>query len=387
MPSSVVECHTPAVRCEIAARVGHNSTVTESNLSGGPGVASGHGDVDDHAATVPPVPPVTVRSVAKDAGVSVATVSRVLSETGSVSDELRQRVLASAQKLRYRPNLLAKSLATGQSKQLGLVIPDLRNPYINDIIRGIDSACSVDGFSILVSDSLTDPRIEADLTDRLLRIVDALILVAPRQDAEALNRLQDAGKPVVSIMGPPGLALRNIGVDSYQGMIMLYDHLAGLGHRRAVYLGGPVGSSQDLLRRSAIAHAESLGMEVTVVEAGSDIDAGYRVTEEALTYEPTVITSYNDLLALGVFSRLGELGISIPEQISVTGFDGIVFTKFAFPPLTTIRTPRFELGAKAWDEARNLILDREPGEMVTMSGELIIGGSTGKPRRGKLGCV
>lgn len=319
----------------------------------------------------------TVRSVARAADVSVATVSRVFAKPDTVSARTRKRVLEAADLLGYRPNPVAQSLATGRSSQVAVIVPDLANPFFNDILRGIHHAAALDSFTMLLADSLTRPEEEARLTEQLLLSVDAVILMGPRRTLEELDKLSGLGKPVVTILGPPGVSLRNVTVDNFGGMAQVYDHLAGLGHRRVAYLSGPRESSQNTLRRGAVTHARSLGMEVQVVQAGSDVTAGSLATDEALTHQPTAIVAYNDLLALGALARLRELGISVPGDISLTGFDDIPFCQLVHPRLTTIRIPRYQLGLLAWQEIQQDFRGepRRPGEQLPV--ELVTGQSTG----------
>lgn len=323
---------------------------------------------------------VTVRSVAKAANVSVATVSRVFANSAAVTEETRKRVLEAADELGYRPNPVAKSLATGRSLQVGVIVPDLGNPFFNEIIRGIDRAASADSFTMLLGDSLTIAEDEARLTEQLLLSVDALILVGPRRTITELNALAGSRKPVVTVLGPPGVRLRNVTVDNYGGMVQVYDHLFALGHRRVVYLAGPANSSQNTLRRSAILHAESLGMEVAVVEAGSDIEAGVKAFDAVLEHDPTAIVAYNDLLAIGALSRMRELGISPPDDLSLTGFDDIKYTQFIHPRLTTVRTPKFELGRLAWQEVQRHLRGEAAVLLEPLPAELVVGDSTSGAR-------
>src|SRR5699024_8358963 len=149
---------------------------------------------------------------------------------------------------------------------------------------------------------------------------DAMVLVAPREDPELLEELRRAPKPVLMLLGPrTRTSLPDRSVDNLGGMSALYAHLAELGHRRVVYLAGPAGAWQDARRVEAARRAADLGVEVALVAAGGTIADGHRAAQEALRHEPTAIACFNDLVALGVLHRLGELGVQVPADVSLTG--------------------------------------------------------------------
>ncbi|TDE94980.1 LacI family transcriptional regulator [Occultella glacieicola] len=323
--------------------------------------------------------PATVRSVARAAGVSVATVSRVMAGTGVVSPERTERVLAAARRLGYTPSPIARSLATGTSRRVAVVVPNLSNPYFYDIIRGIGRASAADGYTMTVADSMEDATAEAALATDMLAQADALVLVAPRADRAVLRELQRSRRPVLMLLGPRAEAgLPDLGVDNLGGMTMLYRHLAEIGHRRVVYLSGPPGAWQNRRRLEAARRAERFGVEVTVLEAGGTIAAGHDAADAALTHGPTAIACFNDLVAFGVLNRLTERGIGVPTDVSLTGFDDIDFSAYSSPALTTVRTPRERLGSEGWHTLRRMIdgeaVDPAPEELAA---ELVVRDSTG----------
>ncbi|MPV36915.1 LacI family DNA-binding transcriptional regulator [Georgenia subflava] len=324
---------------------------------------------------------VTVRSVAQEAGVSVATVSRVMAGAANVSAERREQVLTAAQRLGYQPNQMARSLATGSSRSVGVVVPNLSNPYFYDVIRGLGRASAAGGYRMVVSDSMEDPAAERDLVEDLLRFVDALVLVAPRQARAQLDALAATAKPAVTLIGPHAAGpLPDATVDNRGGMLALYQHLAELGHRRVVYLGGPAAALQNTIRQEAALEAADLGLEVVVVPAGGTIEAGRDATDAALAHEPTAIAGYNDLVALGALHRLGQRGVRVPEDVSVTGFDDIAFSGFSSPALTTVATPREELGRLGWELLHERMTGRPSRSPAPLSAELVVRASTGPPR-------
>ncbi|MHB1063643.1 MAG: LacI family DNA-binding transcriptional regulator [Georgenia sp.] len=319
--------------------------------------------------------------MARAADVSIATVSRVMAGSEKVSSARREHVLAVAKRLGYQPNVMARSLATGSSRMVGVVAPNLSNPYFYDVIRGIGRASAADGYRMVVSDSMEDAATERELAHDLLRFVDALIVLSPREDRSHLDSLHAADKPVVMVLGPrPATALPDVSVDNYAGMLALYHHLAGLGHRRVAYLSGPPGAWQNRRRLEAgAAAAAELGLDIVVVEAGGTIRAGYEATDGALALGPTAISSFNDLVALGALHRLAERGIRVPEDISVTGFDDIEFSGYSSPGLTTVRTPREELGRAGWHALCRMMHGEPVPADDLLSAEVVVRGSTAPP--------
>ncbi|WP_163543111.1 LacI family DNA-binding transcriptional regulator [Occultella kanbiaonis] len=323
--------------------------------------------------------PATVRSVARAAGVSVATVSRVMAGTGVVSPARTERVLAAARELGYRPDPIARSLATGTSRRIAVLVPNLSNPYFYDIIRGIGRASAADGYTMIVADSMEDAAAERALAVDMLQQADALLLVAPRSDRATLEALQGSRRPVLMLLGPRSeTELPDLSVDNLGGMTKLYRHLADIGHRRVVYLSGPPGAWQNLRRLEAARRAERFGVQVTVLEAGGTIAAGHDAADAALDHGPTAIACFNDLVAFGVLNRLIERGIGVPTDISLTGYDDIDFSAYSSPALTTVRTPRERLGSEGWQTLRRMIdgerVDPAPAELAA---ELVVRDSTG----------
>lgn len=324
----------------------------------------------------------TIRSVAAAAGVSVATVSRVMAGSDKVTRARREHVQAVAERLGYRPNVMARGLATGTSGMLGVVVPNLSNPYFYDIIRGIGRASAADGYQMVVSDSMEDEKSERSLATELLRFVDGLILIGPREDSDHLDELAGARKPAVMLLGPrESTSLPDLGVDNFAGMSLLYRHLADLGHRTVVYVSGPTAAWQNTRRVEAGRAARDIGVRVRTIEAGGTIEAGYRAADAALAANATAITCFNDLVALGVLSRLTELGVTVPGDVSLTGFDDIAFAAYASPRLTTVSTPREELGRAGWRHLRQVMAGESPTPHELFPAQLVLRESTAAPVR------
>lgn len=323
---------------------------------------------------------VTISDVAERAGVSIATVSRVMNRIPTVDPELRQRVESVAVSLGYTPNAAARGLASGATRTVGVVVPDLENPYFHQLLKGIASAAALDGHHMLVSDSNENPEIEKELALDLLGRVDGLILVSPRMSRADLLELTDTGKHMVSVSrGEEGLPLPSVAIDSREGMVALLGHLVRLGHRRIVYLAGPELSWSNRERASALHDAVSFGVEVTSIPCGATLEEGRAVVDEATATGATAFVAYNDLVALGVMSALSERGVRIGADVSVTGFDDIPFSRWWSPSLTTVQTPQRELGEAAWALLHQVLRGERHAVGPRLHPELVIRESTGPP--------
>lgn len=315
----------------------------------------------------------TVHSVAERAGVSIATVSRVMSNNPTVNPQMADRVRQAAAELGYRPSASAQGLASGRTNTIGLVVPNLGNPYFSDLIKSVASSAGAQGYRLLVADSNEHTSEELDLAQSLLRGADGLILVSPRLDRSDLVALGDNRHPVVLVNRVEvGVGLPSVSVDNYTAMLELAGHLVQMGHRRVLYMAGPELSWQENERRRAVQQIVGFGVDLTIVNAGGTTDAGYAATDEAWSHRPSAIMCFNDLCALGVAARLGELGVSVPDQVSLTGFDDISFAKYASPPLTTAVSPQGELGRAAWELMREVLSGRTPATPDPLRAPIVI---------------
>ena len=326
---------------------------------------------------------VTIQQVADAAGASIATVSRVMRGAATVQADLAERVLLAAAELGYRPNPAAQGLATGVTRMIGVVVPNLANPYFDDVVKSLNAEASVDGYRMLIADADEDPAEELELGHGLQRHVDALILVSPRMPVSALRELEDEGRPVVIVnRAAIGVGLPFVAVDNHSAMLALAGHLATLGHTRVAYLAGPEESWQQQERWRAVTGAAAFGLRVTSVPAGSSIEAGHAALDAALALGPTAIMCFNDLVAFGALSRLTELGVDVPREMSLTGFDDIAFARFVRPPLTTAASPQRDLGRMAWRLVVQVLAGERPAPPSLLPIPIVVRGSTAPPRSG-----
>jgi len=277
----------------------------------------------------------------------------------TVDASLADRVLQAAQTLRYQPSTTARSLSLGRTNTVAVAVPDLTNPMFQDVLRGVSDAAARRGYQVLVANTGGDPEAELASVIDARRRCDAIVLVSPRLREPALRALLPTLDPVVVVNRLPDGITPTIGVDYADGADQLVEHLLALGHRHLVYLAGPPlsetnGTRVDAMRRSA---ARRAGVQLTEIGAGASIESGYQAGEAVLETRATAVIAYNDLAAFGLLARLNELGVAVPADISVAGFDNITLARFAVPPLTTVAIPHTHLGALAWEQLTELLDD------------------------------
>ncbi len=324
----------------------------------------------------------TITEVARSAGVSLSTVSRVMNGNPTVDPTLAERVRAVAVELGYTANPLARSLVLGRTQTVAVVVPDLGNPTFQTILRGVSAAAAAEGFHVLVADSAEQVADEPAIATATRRRTDGVILCAPRMPDEELAALLPSLAPVVVVNRPPQEGAPTVAADYEAGMRQLVEHLVGLGHRRIAYLAGRVGSASGAARRRALDAAAQGRQELEVVDiaAGVDVDSGAAAIDEVLASRATAAVAFNDLVALGLLSAALGRGVRVPEDLSIAGFDDIPFAQYSSPPLTTVAVPALDLGRDAW-RAMTALLDRsDAAPSVVHEPALVVRGSTAAPR-------
>jgi LacI family transcriptional regulator, repressor for deo operon, udp, cdd, tsx, nupC, and nupG len=322
---------------------------------------------------------VTIHDVAREAAVSIATVSRVLNGGNTVNEAMAEKVRTAAERLGFRPNSAAQGLRSGAYRTIGVVVPDLGNPYFNDILKSAVAAASSDGYRMIVSDSGGDPTEELTACRQQLSNVDGLLLLSPRMPADDLRSLAAQHVPVVIVnRQDETVDLPMTAADNYTATLELCQHLAGLGHRRVVYISGSPQAWQNNERWRGIRAASTFGIQADRVPGDATIEAGYNATDEALDHDPTAILAFNDLAAFGVITRLHELGRRVPEDMSVTGFDDIEIARHVRPPLTTAVSPKAQLGQRSWLMLRAALRGKEVPRYDPIPSQVVIRQSTGR---------
>ncbi len=324
----------------------------------------------------------TVFDVARQAGVSIATVSRVLNGSTVVAPTLGDRVRSAARELGYRPNMLARDFRQGNTRTVGVVVPDLANPFFPDVVKGLAQEVTAGDHRLLIADSGEDPDEELRLIGDLSGRCDGIVLCSPRMSAENLRVVAGWGIPLVCTNREvKGLPLSTLGIDSKIGMVAAVEHLAALGHEHIGYLAGPPTSWSDSQRRAGLrAAAGGLDMRVSITVAGSTSTAGYDALPGLLRRRVTAVLAFNDLVALGALARLREMELDVPAALSVVGFDDIPVAAFLGPPLTTVTVPKHELGRRTWVMLQQLLADGSFARQERLASSLVVRQSTAPPR-------
>jgi len=327
---------------------------------------------------------VTIADVATHAGVSPATVSRVMNGRFVGEPAVAERVRASAAELDYSPSHLARSLALGQTTAIAFVVPDLANPAFQAVLSSLSKTAAKDGYRVLVADSAESPSDEPLLAGEIRRRVDAIVLCAPRMPDSQLEALADALKPLVLINRQnPAIDAPSLSIDYRSGVQTLARHLASLGHRHLVYLEGPETSMSNAHRLRGLEEfaREEPGIRVDRLPGGVNSEDGLAAVDRVIETGATSVLAFNDLLAIGVLNGLLERGVRVPDDVSVTGFDDIPFARYTSPSLTTASVPHAELGVQAWHRMRALVRREEPDHDVVFQPRLEVRGSTGPAPR------
>jgi DNA-binding LacI/PurR family transcriptional regulator len=325
----------------------------------------------------------TVRDVADRAGVSASTVSRAYTRPEKVDPATRRRILEVAESLGYRPSGAARSLKTGRAGALGIVVPDLSNPFFSDLVRGTQRQARSYGYPVLLADSDEDPGTELELVRTLAPNVDAIVLCAPRMPDDDLAEAARV-RPVVLVnrrTGPAAaLAVPPVTFDNRGGVERAVRHLQALGHRRIGFVAGPEGSRSDAERLAAFVDATaSAGAAGAMVgRYAPTVEGGAAAADDALLADVTGVVVYNDIMAAGLLGRLTRLGVAVPGRLSVVGFDDISLSALLTPALTTVRIPLERAGAVAVDRLHAHLsgLDPEPGHEAPLPTELVVRAST-----------
>ncbi|GAA2761731.1 LacI family DNA-binding transcriptional regulator [Streptomyces paradoxus] len=296
--------------------------------------------------------PPTIRDVAERAGVSKSLVSLVLRGSDQVRPEKRDAVLRAAQELGYRPNAAARSLSERRTRTVGVLLNDLRNPWFVDLLDGLNSLLHANGLHMLLADARLNRRTGQDPADPLLDLrVDGLVVVGTLPDPAALGAV--AGRIPVVLAGsrepaPPGVDV--VAGDDEQGARLVAEHLIGLGHRRIAHIAG-YGAVGELRRDSFEAAIRRHGLAERAVVEPSDMteEGGYRTTVRLLSRHerPTAVFAVNDMAAIGVLSAAEELGLRVPRDLSVVGYDNTSIARLRHVWLTTVDNTSHEVGRRA----------------------------------------
>jgi DNA-binding LacI/PurR family transcriptional regulator len=337
---------------------------------------------------------VTIKDIARKARVSHSTVSRALRGSPLISDNTTDRIRQTAMELGYLPSAAARTLKTNRSQALGVIIRNVDDPFFSEILQGIEEVAQASGFSLFMAASQRDHEQEQAIIQVMVeRRVDGIIICSTPVSIEMSHQLARFGVPIVIINNQAAEEYRySIYHDDIDGSRQVTRHLIELGHRKIAYLGNATSGRSTLDRLAGFQQElEAAGISspadyVHQVPGGRPAD-GFSGMDHFLNLpeRPTALFCYNDMMAFGVLKGLQQAGIRVPEEMSVAGFDNILFSSYTNPPLTTFDQPKHFIGAEAARLVLGLLkpeaIEKATGEpeIRRLRGKLLVRNSTGAP--------
>ncbi|MGB9976572.1 LacI family DNA-binding transcriptional regulator [Thermovenabulum sp.] len=331
--------------------------------------------------------PVTIYDVARKANVSIATVSRVLNNSSLVSAKTRERVMKAIEELNFSPNVIASALTKKSTKTLGIVVPDISNPFFAELTRGVEDACNDFGFNLIICN--TDNSIDKEVTYiKLLKqkSIDGYIISTAYYNDEIVLKMIKSNVPMILLgrdIECEGCNFDAVVSDNEKGGYLATKHLIDLGHQKIACLLGPPRVKVNLEREKGYLkaiHEANLKIYPELVGYGDfKVDFGYKKALEILTgkIKPTAFFAANDLTAIGVIKAAKSLGLKVPQDISVVGYDNTMLAELVDPPLTTISQQMKKMGYLAAEMLiKRIKNERTAGEKVVFDVNLVIRKST-----------
>ena len=331
-----------------------------------------------------------IRDVAKRAKVSTATVSRTINQVATVDTQLAKRVWKAVAELGYYPNRQARALVSGKSRVFGLIVSEITNPFFPEIVQTFETLAVEQNYEILLTSTIHDPkRMELAVRRMIEGRVDGVAILTFGMEDELLAHLRFRNLPLVFIdVGPKAPRVSNIRVDYSHGIRQAVQHLAAMKHERIGFVTGPLRLRSAAVRRDAFEESmREIGLPVRpefIVAGDHHLEGGKRALQELyrLREQPTALLCSNDMTAIGVMRQAFDLGLAIPRDLSVVGFDDIHMADFVIPPLTTVQMSQTELATLAFDALLKEVKREVPapdGTEYLLKTQLILRGSTTFP--------
>ena len=321
--------------------------------------------------------PVSIKDIAKEAGVSPSTVSRALSDHPRISPETKERIRHLATEMGYSPSVVARSLVTKRTCTVGLAVAWVSDPFLAQLVRGAEDTAMQHGYTIFLSSFYDEPRREREVLAAFHeRRVDGIIVKSSSLVVDNRSLLANFGLPLVLINCPEHTY--SVSTDNLHGGRLATEYLLDLGHSRIGYIAAEQGARTNLDRLEAYKTAleeRGIGFDPDLVVCGDGYPQGGRRAMQkllALPSPPTAVFCYNDLTAIGAAMAVREAGLQVPDDISLVGFDDIELASYFHPPLTTVRQPAYELGRQAMEMVLNLMADGCDEASVVLKGELVV---------------
>lgn len=327
---------------------------------------------------------VTIKDVAREAKVSVATVSRALNGSPDVTPGTRARIERTASRLRYVPMGAARSLVTRRTQAVGALLPDLFGEFFSELIRGIDLAARAHGLHLLVSSSHGDTEEAATALRSMLGRVDGVLIMSPHVNAAFLQKhLADSLPAVLLDSAPRERRFARVNIDNRGGACAMTRHLLAMGHRDMAFIEGPAGNHDARERRCGFEQtiATHPRARARYLQGDYSEESGYRAGHALLAKRdrPDAVFAANDMMAIGCLSALNEAGVQVPDEIALAGFDDIPIARYSHPPLTTVRVRIAELGHAALERlvAQMKAPESPTADVTTMACEVVVRASCG----------
>jgi DNA-binding LacI/PurR family transcriptional regulator len=330
---------------------------------------------------------VTIRDVAKAAGVSTATVSNVLNKTGKVGSHTRRIVLTAVRRMGYIPDVHARHLASRERRTLGIIVSDLENPFFPEVVKGFEIRARQLGYDVILSDTNYDPRRTREAADRMMEHkVRGVAVMTSEISIKLINQLARRRIAVTFLdLAPPRKHVSNLRIDYASGIKQIVEHLHAHGHRKIAFVAGRPNLRSNVARLEAYENSmRELGLDPGPILVGDlrfegGLAAGINIAKSSS--RPTAVVAVNDLTAIGVVKGLLRSGCRVPEDISVTGFDKTRLAEYSNPSITTVDVHRETLGQMAADALNALTTsDESEGREYQIGAELVLGGSSGPAR-------
>ena len=328
-----------------------------------------------------------IREVAKRAKVSTATVSRTINHNASVDPKLAKRVWSVVDELGFYPNTHARSLVSGKSRILGLIVSEITNPFFPEVVQSFEDVAVENGYEIMLTSTVHDPkRMELSVRRMIERRVQGVAILTFGFEESLVSDFRFRNLPVVFVdVGPRKPGITNIRVDYMNGIRQAVQHLAAMRHERIAFVTGPLHLKSALTRKECFERAmDEIGLDIPaefMVTGDHTMDGGMRgfAQIEAMRVKPTAVFCSNDVTAIGVIREAFNAGMSVPRDLSVVGFDDIRLSQFITPPLTTVRMSQAKLARLAFHALAEAVtegLAKQPHEVV-LETDLVLRCSTG----------
>lgn len=331
-----------------------------------------------------------IRDIARRAKVSTATVSRTVNQVATVDAQLAKRVWKAIEELGYYPNRQARALVSGRSRVFGLIVSEITNPFFPEIVQTFETLAVEQNYEILLTSTIHDPkRMELAVRRMIEGRVDGVAILTFGMEDALLEHLRFRSLPLVFVdVGPKAPRVSNIRVDYAHGIRQAVQHLAAMKHERIGFVTGPLKLRSAVARKDAFEESmREIGLQAKpefIIEGDHRLEGGKRALQELskLREQPTALLCSNDMTAIGVMRQAFELGIAVPQELSVVGFDDTRLADFMIPPLTTVQMSQTELATLAFNALLKEVKRETPspnGTEYILTTQLVLRSSTTFP--------